>query len=105
MKEFIGEMVRTGRKAKGMTQEDLAAVIELSVQAISNLERAETLPNLQSLVALSEALDIPIQHFFPQSKNSPARSKKEAELISLLNELDDRSLKIAIKQLRALIDN
>jgi len=104
MKEFIGQMVRDGRKNKGMTQEDLAAVIDLSVQAISNLERGETLPNLQSLVSLSEALNIPIQHFFEHSDSSPARNKKEAELIGLLHELDDKSLDIAIKQIRALTE-
>ncbi|WP_051610259.1 helix-turn-helix domain-containing protein [Terasakiella pusilla] len=104
MKEFIGAMIRTGRKNKEMTQEDLAAVVDLSVQAISNLERGETLPNLQSLVALSNALNIPIQNFFTQSGNTPSRDKKEAEIIGLLHELDDRSLDIAIKQIQALRD-
>lgn len=105
MKEFIGALIRSERKKKEMTQEDLAAKVNLSVQAISNLERGETLPNLQSLVSLSEALGIPIQNFFKNTKSSPIRNKKEAELISLLQGLDDRSLEIAIKQVRALVSS
>lgn len=103
MKEFIGALIRSERKKKEMTQEDLAGKVNLSVQAISNLERGETLPNLQSLVSLSEVLGIPIQNFFKNSKSSPMRNKKEAELISLFHDLDDRSLDIAIKQIKALI--
>jgi transcriptional regulator with XRE-family HTH domain len=105
MKEFIGTLIRTARKNKAMTQEALAGQIELSVQAISNLERGETLPTIETLSKLSQTLDIPVQSFFQgNALSTPKRSKMEAEFLAEMQQLDDNSLAIALKQIRALSD-
>lgn len=105
MKEFIGTLIRTARKNKAMTQEALAGQIELSVQAISNLERGETLPTIETLSKLSQTLDIPVQSFFQgNALSNPKRSKMEAEFLAEMQKLDDNSLAIALKQIRALSD-
>ena len=49
----IGERIRTVRKRRGMTQEQLAEAANLSVPYISHLERGFKRPSLETLVRLA----------------------------------------------------
>lgn len=54
----IGERIRTIRKRRGMTQEQLAEAANLSVPYISHLERGFKRPSLETLVRLAGALHV-----------------------------------------------
>ena len=60
----IGARVRTLRKRRGLTQEELAGRIGRSVETLSVLERGRATPTLPVLGRLSEALDVPLRDFF-----------------------------------------
>lgn len=51
--EFAGRLTQL-RKAKGLSQEDLASRLGVSRQAVSKWERGESSPDLDNLVALAE---------------------------------------------------
>ena len=53
----IGEQIKTARKAKGMTQDDLAGAINTTRQTVSNYEAGKRLPDGETLLRLSKALD------------------------------------------------
>ena len=53
----IAYNIRTLRKAKGLTQEDLAARLHVTRQAVSSWERGGSCPDFDTLKALSEILD------------------------------------------------
>ena len=53
----IAYNIRTLRKAKGLTQEDLAAQLHVTRQAVSSWERGGSCPDFDTLKALSEILD------------------------------------------------
>ena len=57
-KRLIGKRVREARKAKGLTQEDLAALIDKTVETVSNIERGVKLPGLATLEDLRKVLDV-----------------------------------------------
>jgi predicted ATPase/DNA-binding XRE family transcriptional regulator len=58
--ETFGTQLKALREAAGFTQEELATIAGLSVQAIGALERGERRrPRLQTVRALSAALDLP----------------------------------------------
>lgn len=57
--EFADRLIEL-RKEHGMSQEELAARISLSRQAISKWERAESSPDIGNLVALSEVYGVTI---------------------------------------------
>lgn len=57
--EFADRLIEL-RKAKGMSQEELAQRIGLSRQAVSKWERAESSPDIGNLVALAEIYDLTI---------------------------------------------
>lgn len=54
--------ITTARKEKGFTQEELAARLGVSSQAVSKWERALSLPDIDILLDVSKLLEIPIDY-------------------------------------------
>ena len=53
----IGRRIRTARLAKSMTQEKLAEAVGVGVTHISHIETGNTIPSLQVLIDIINALD------------------------------------------------
>lgn len=64
----LAEKIRTLRKAKGLTQEKLAAISGVARRVIQRIEKAEGSTTVASLVALGTALDT---HFGPVNQQVP----------------------------------
>jgi transcriptional regulator with XRE-family HTH domain len=56
----VGKYLQKQRTERKLTQEELAERADISVSYLSMLERGERAPHLQTLVALSEALAVPL---------------------------------------------
>ena len=54
----MGARIRQLRTAKKMTQEELAQRLGLSVSFVGHIERGNRLASLETLVSMSEALDV-----------------------------------------------
>ena len=106
LKRRIAIRLKTTRKSRQLTQEDLASLIGRSVDAVSNIERAKGLPSLDTLEAIATKLDIPIAEFFENPRGRTKLTARRFEALARLNELgrglSDRSLEIAVKQLEVL---
>lgn len=57
VKERFSANLRRIRRRSGITQEELAALVEMDRGQISNFENAKRMPRLDSLVKLMSALD------------------------------------------------
>lgn len=57
---FFSENLLYYRKKRGMTQNDIARKVFVKRQTISNYEKNTRICDLDTLVLLSETLDIPI---------------------------------------------
>jgi len=93
--------LRVARRAKGMTQEDLAAKVGCSVETISNSERGATLPSLELFLDLADVLDFNwvamLEISKPHRPGSKARLTLEAEAHQLLRALRDDRLKLWVE--------
>lgn len=56
------ERIYQARKAKGLSQEDLAEVVGVSRQAVSKWETGEAMPDMEKLVALCHALELDMEY-------------------------------------------
>ena len=65
----IGQRIRVSRRACGLSLRDLEARIDnrVTAQAISKYERNETMPSSGVLIALADALNVPVDHLVSDS--------------------------------------
>ncbi|MBO4243216.1 MAG: helix-turn-helix transcriptional regulator, partial [Clostridiales bacterium] len=54
----ISDRIQALRKAKGMSQEQLADAVGVSRQAVSKWESEQTIPDIDKVVAMSELFDV-----------------------------------------------
>lgn len=59
--KVIGRHIRAARKRMHMTQEDVAAAIEMSPAHFGKVERGDRPVNLQRLSQLSQVLNVPLE--------------------------------------------
>ncbi|MDR5898856.1 helix-turn-helix transcriptional regulator [Halomonas vilamensis] len=63
----FGQRVREIRKAKGLTQENMAALAEIDRSYMGHIERGEKNITLTKIYQISEALGIDVTDLFPRS--------------------------------------
>lgn len=69
MSNALGDLLRSGREAKGLTLEQVAKTLKVSNQAINQWEMGKTRPSLNRLHKISNLYGIPLQEFFNSAKN------------------------------------
>ena len=105
LKLTIAAKVTAERRAAHLSQAELGERIDRTAEAISNIERGKSLPALDTLLAISEALDVPLKDLFPDTSarsTDAQRARVEAEIMALLRSLSDDRAKIALSQIKAL---
>jgi len=75
----IGQRLAARRRTHGLSQEELAARLGLSRQAVSNWERAETAPDTDNLIALAKLYGVTLDELL-QSEPSSAEDSQPAAL-------------------------
>lgn len=79
----VGLRLRNLREQKGLTMRALAEGCNLSINAISLIERGENSPTVSTLHRLATALDVPITEFFQEeAKQTIVFVKRETGLRS-----------------------
>ena len=105
-KSYLAGQIKSQRKQAGMTQAELADAIGRTDEAISNIERRKSVPSIETLIAISNVLNLPIRDFFPTGSLglnvSINRLDKEAEVMAIIRGLSDDKLNVALDQLLAL---
>ena len=66
MKEKISSRIRTARKAKGLSQQELGELLGVSFQAVSTWEQGKFIPDSDHLPALAKALNLSLDSLFAE---------------------------------------
>ncbi len=61
---FLGQEIAKQRKKQGLTQLDLATLVNMEKPTMTRLEKDRTNPTSLTLLKFSKALNIPISKFF-----------------------------------------
>lgn len=77
-KEILGRRIAEVRSASGLSQENLAELLHVSRQTISNWERGKTLVDIQSLMLMAEALDMPLVELLGEEQVNAAQNEASA---------------------------
>ncbi len=89
----IGQNIRRYRKSMGLTQEQLAEMINISVPHMSHIETGITKLSLPVLVDISDALKVSTNDLLSDNVVL-SRERRYEEIRSILEQCDDRELKI-----------
>ena len=78
--QSMGEMIATLRREKGMTQKELADMLNITDKAVSKWERNITYPDTQTIPKLAEIFDISIEDLL-MAKLPPADDQKNSSCL------------------------
>ena len=91
---MLSENIKTIRKAKGLTQEELAVKLNVVRQTISKWEQGLSVPDSELLLALSEALETPVSTLLGEAITEP----KADDLKVLSQKLEVINLQLSKRQ-------
>ncbi len=95
MLKEMGQRIVARRKELGYTQEQIAEMMDVSIQMISNLERGNKAIRIDNLVKLSEILHISTDYVLTGKRND-AEQQALFEKIKSLSEEDFRLVSMMI---------
>ena len=83
---MLSDNIKTLRKARGFSQEELAARIHVVRQTVSKWEKGLSVPDAELLQRLSEALEVPVQQLLGAQMQTPEERDALADQLSRINE-------------------
>ena len=85
----VGKRIKYYRQKRGLTQEQLAFDIHTSAAYISNIERSIKKPSLQTIILISEVLEISVDELLG-SIQSTSPTAKESDRHSIVFSVEDK---------------
>lgn len=97
----IGQRIRKSRKAQGLSQEQLAEMVGISLPHMSHIETANTKLSLPVLVDIAAALGVSTDELL---RDEPEARRKEAEtdIQSILSACNPQQAKAIAKMVRGI---
>lgn len=102
LKQMIGARVKEIRTKRGITQDQLSERVEINPKYLSSIERGKENPTLNTLIKLSQSLEVKLDEIFSFVEIADPDTRKSL-ILSLLDEANDEELKLAYKILSAII--
>ena len=84
---FIAKRVKQAREAAHLTQAELAERIDISTNAVAQLETDRMHPKLQTLLNIANVLQLDINYFLCNSAEDNEGDEKESQLNGCINYL------------------
>lgn len=91
---MLSENIKTIRKAKGLSQEELAVKLNVVRQTISKWEQGLSVPDSELLLALSEAFETPVSTLLGETITEPEAD----DLKAISQKLEVINLQLSEKQ-------
>ena len=101
----IGKFIAESRKAKGLTQRQLADTLSISDKTISKWECRKGLPEVSLMLPLCAALDITVNDLLSGEKVSTSdyQEKAEGNMINLMKENEENKKRMALSIITGII--
>lgn len=107
--EGVGQRLRTERRARGLTQAELAERAGIALETVSRIEQGHTRPTIRTLDKIAGALGIPVRDLFSGEDATPPpappqpRSPALRRLTEILPLLDDDAVQHLLGIARLLL--
>ena len=99
-KQNMGDLIAGLRKARGMTQKDLAEQMNVTDKAVSKWERNLSCPDVNSIPRLAEVLGISVEELMTAAPKQ--EEKQEPDLVKLILTAVPLAMGVAVVALNIL---
>lgn len=99
----VGQRIKAAREAKNLTQEELAALVNLSTTHVSVIERGLKVTKLDTFVAIANALDVSADALLIDVVTHSVTGVNN-ELSDMIEKLPKDEQKRILNAVRALVD-
>lgn len=99
----VGQRIKAAREKKHLTQEDLAALIEISPTHVSVIERGTKIPRMDTFVAIANVLEVSADSLLVDVVDHAAMSVA-SELSAAIAELPHNEKMRILKVIDALLE-
>ena len=84
---MLNENIKTVRKSKGLSQEELAIKLNVVRQTVSKWERGLSVPDSEMLISISDVLETPVSVLLgdPVAESAPDDLKTISEKLEVIN--------------------
>lgn len=93
-KNILGSRIRSARKEKGFTQEELAEKVDISLAYMGEIERGVKYPSMNVFIKLVEVLDVSADYLM--------RDKLETGKVHVFNDITRKMEHLKPKQVNAI---
>lgn len=101
-KEILGARIKELRKAKGLSQEQLAEKVDIEAKHVSRLELGKNYPSITTLEQIADALNVEMIDILQVGHHLP-KKQLSANITKMLKEADDEKLRMIEKVVRAIV--
>lgn len=95
---MLGDNLKTFRKTRGLTQEELAARLHVVRQTVSKWEKGVSVPDADMLQKIAELLEVDVTALLGPAAESETREQGNDALVQQLSRLNEQ---LAVKNRRA----
>ena len=99
----VGQRIKAAREKKHLTQEDLAALVEISPTHVSVIERGMKIPRMDTFVAIANVLGVSVDSLLIDVADHAA-SSVATELSSAIEDLPHEEKMRVLKVVNALLE-
>lgn len=96
----IGQQVRKSRKARGLSQEQLAEMVNISTTHMSHIETGNTKLSLPVLVDIANALDVRTDDLLERSQYTTGNAVEE--IAAMLESCSAQEAKVVVDIVKAV---
>ena len=100
----LGFAIKEARKKRGLTREQVGAMIEIDPRYLTNIENKGQHPSLQVLYDLVSLLNVSVDEFFLPTDNM-IKSSRRRQLEEKINQLTDTDLVIMESVIDGIMKN
>lgn len=94
--QTIGKRLAEIRKGYGYKQTDLAEMLNVSQQVISNIERGVTAPDIEQLKKIADIYNISLDQLVGRDFFDDDADEVERKIISYIKQMDDEGKELSL---------
>lgn len=99
----VGQRIKAAREKKGLTQEELAALVDISPTHVSVIERGTKIPRMDTFVALANVLEVSADSLLVDVVDHAVESAA-SELSGLMENLPREEKERILKVVSAMVE-